>query len=109
MSALMSWVRMPTEFGWWFFCATLDEWDLAVPVRVSRHGSDQYHTFTASLPCGTVNVTTCTGWWFGPVKIDPPIKRPSFIICPGSGCELRLPNPAPGESVLCECGQWVQG
>lgn len=33
----MTWVRMPYDYGWWFFTPALEDWDLSKPIHVSRH------------------------------------------------------------------------
>lgn len=70
----MKWLRYPTTFGWWFFVPDLRYWDLAMPVRVERHETNEVW-FESMLPSGPARITPDTGWWYGPIVIARPAKN----------------------------------
>ncbi len=67
----MKWTQMPDESGWWFFASRLEDWDLAMPVGVSRH-EDMDGTVTFVARGKDEPIARDAGWWFGPFRVEKP-------------------------------------
>lgn len=68
----MQWVRMPTTFGWWFFTAEPQNYDLAMPLRVTQIMEPGGQRFEVGPYSQSKRITPDMGWWYGPVPLVKP-------------------------------------
>lgn len=73
-SSISNWKKMPETFGYYFFCADLKDYDLAVVIRVETRQVNINDKEFWTCPYSTSKqITPTMGWWQGPFQPEKPL------------------------------------